>query len=678
MKARLARALAVGTLALLPALAVSDAAADPPAIPSVGSAQEDEAYALYREEKYLTARTKAEEILARDPGSVVGHYVLGSVLREAEGSLPRSMAHLREAKRLHDREQRSAGGGPPPRPPDKGQVRLAADVLWSLQSTARLMEQYELQLALLDERDRTYAPPMPASHAWPLMKLRRFAEAREYARRGLAMGTPWQEITALNALCAIDGEDHQRQGHYDSCKRALEWATAHPGMGSLAVHAHNAALGALALLRFDEAERLALSGTRKLERTPSNPFRLLALLYAGEGRADDSVAALREMQRWCAAQPPQYRDQKSAETDGVIAAVLLAAGDGETGLRFVTRALDRPDRRAVTSSHPEQSLGGGAVLRRALRRLSLEQEAERAAAAPLLGPTGMARIEGVASSLGARAAEWADEERAIAVLSDDERLVLSLRPYTDGGLEPLPPWMIGDLVGLLGPGVTAAALARAREADADMPEAAPYFDAVEAEIALARHDPRRARSLAEGTLDRLPRAEVMLRARVAAVGAEAAARAGELGPSLVLFEKALALDPGVVRRLGLALPARVESLGGGLPARVAALLRRSPRLSASSAGFVVRVEGDDRRLRACLLTPSAAQLGCGEVRAAPGEAVDDLASRLVHDFHRAAFTMKFSLTPTDLRSLDGSTTMAQGSAREALRGILHEGEARDR
>jgi hypothetical protein len=53
-----------------------------------------------------------------------------------------------------------------------------------------------------------------------------------------------------------------------------------------------------------------------------------------------------------------------------------------------------------------------------------------------------------------------------------------------------------------------------------------------------------------------------------------------------------------------------------------------------------------------------------------GEPADALATRLADDFHRAAFAMKFSLTPTDLRSLDGATTAAQGSARDALKDLF--------
>jgi len=81
------------------------------------------------------------------------------------------------------------------------------------------------------------------------------------------------------------------------------------------------------------------------------------------------------------------------------------------------------------------------------------------------------------------------------------------------------------------------------------------------------------------------------------------------------------------------------------------------------------------------VTPSGAKLSCGFVTAEEGEGADAVAERLADEFHKAAFAMKFSLTPTDLRSLDGSTTAAQGSARDALQGVLGdeagEGEKRD-
>jgi hypothetical protein len=154
------------------------------------------------------------------------------------------------------------------------------------------------------------------------------------------------------------------------------------------------------------------------------------------------------------------------------------------------------------------------------------------------------------------------------------------------------------------------------------------------------------------------------------VAAEAARRRGQLGTSLELFERAISLDPGAVRRLGLAIPARVEAAGGAIAERAADMIRRSPRIRGAGSAFVVRVEGDAQHASACLLTPSAAKLACGEVKAERDEKPESLAARLTDAFHRAAFAMRFSLTPTDLQSLDGSTTAAQGSAREALRGLL--------
>src|SRR5262249_43663469 len=160
-----------------------------------------------------------------------------------------------------------------------------------------------------------------------------------------------------------------------------------------------------------------------------------------------------------------------------------------------------------------------------------EQQAERASARGI-----GSRAAGLAASMAARAEVWADEERAIAVLADDERLRITLEPYQDGSLEPCPPWMTSELVGLLGPAVVSAALSRARATDTEIAGVGPYFDAIDVEVAHARGQLARALDLARETLDSLPRAEALVRARVAAVGAEAARRMGRMGESLSLFE----------------------------------------------------------------------------------------------------------------------------------------------
>src|SRR5262249_53512675 len=133
--------------------------------------------------------------------------------------------------------------------------------------------------------------------------------------------------------------------------------SAHP---ALTVHAYNAALADLAVLRFDDAERVAREGTRRLEFTIANPWRFLTRLYTDEGRVAEAVGAVREMQQWRVRQPASLRDQDRAETDAALASLLLVAGEADTGLRLINRAIERPDRRGLVSSSPEQALGAHA------------------------------------------------------------------------------------------------------------------------------------------------------------------------------------------------------------------------------------------------------------------------------------------------------------------------------
>ena len=139
--------------ALLGLFALGDAPARGEGEGFPGGAIEREAYDLFSAEKYLTARTRAEEALRLDPDSIVGHFVLGSVLREAEGSLPRSMSHLREARALYRKRFGETGG-------EDAATRLYRDILLSLQESAGLMELYDEQLALLDAHDRLYEPDL--------------------------------------------------------------------------------------------------------------------------------------------------------------------------------------------------------------------------------------------------------------------------------------------------------------------------------------------------------------------------------------------------------------------------------------------------------------------------------------------------------------------------------------
>ncbi len=668
---RSARFVAVGLALALVLGGMRDVIAQtPPTVRFQGTPDETEAYREYTDNHLLTARTRAAEVLRRNPDSIVGNYVMGCVYREAEGDLPRAMSYLGHARELY--EARYGTARPPGAP-----WQLHREILFAIQALAGEMEEYAYQVQVLEFHDYLYDPDLLGEHAWPLLHLGRFDEARSFARRAIASSDPWQQSLGRNALCAIEGAARQRQAAYTACLDAFENAR-HRAVGNMdtnpataphvAVHAYNAALAAQGVLRPDEVERLAVEGTRRLEFTTANPWRILVRLYLDEGRATEAVSALREMQRWRIRQPANLRDQDRAETDAAVATVLLVAGERDAGVRFISRALERPDRRGLVASDPEQAMGAHALLRRALERLGAELAAERASWSGITGRAG-----GIARSMGRGLSAWPDDERVVNVLTDEDRLDSTLRLYVRGGIEPVPSWLVGDLVEVLGAGVVAVALRDVRREERATPALVPYYDGLEAEVALAQDDPDRALRLAQASLARLPSTEALLQARIAAVGAEAARRAGHETVALGLYERAMQRDPGVIRRMGLALPARVSQHGGfETQQRAVTLLDRSPRFRSADAGFQVVVDGNDHTARACLRSAMGALLGCTEVTAERGESADDLGARLVSQFHQEMFATRVGLSTQDLRSLDGSTVTDAAAAREQMNSVLRD------
>lgn len=691
-----------------------------PTGPYVPSEREQEVYRLYDEGKLITARREVDALLDEERYSILGHLVLAQVLRQSDGDLPGAMKHMGRARELFETRYSTF-----PLPEDAPR-ELHREILFAAQGVAGELEEHEYQLELLDFHDALYKPKLIAEHAWPLMRLRRYDDARGYAKQATESALDHVRSLGKNALCAIEGEAGQRQPRYEACLAAFEDAearaqaepvTAGPDQRTpLAVHAYNAAMAAATVLRPDEVERLALAGTKRLDFTPANPWRLLVRLQVDQARIDEALASLQEMQRWRQRQPPYLRDQDRAETDVAQATLLLAVGRTGAGLRLVDRAIARPDRRGLSSSTAEQAAGAHALLRLALRRADEEIRAERATwdAGPAEPPKAprregddgeAARDEPSGESMLAPVEhlgqDLADRERIRGLLDDEERLVATFRVYVLGGLEPVPTWLQGDLVEIIGPGVAAVAIERARGRDAD-PAFASYYDALAAEVALAQGDDARALGLVEQALMGLPSGEVLLRARVAAIGARAAADGGDEAAARRYLATVMTLDPGTLRRQGLAIPAVIRNASSGaVGAEVAARLRSSPRLYEESGGFEVRVEGEARRLRICVSSPEGAELSCTAVDltdarnppaaaagapaggteasvtagdAPQGEPLTDaqVVARTLQAFHDRAFGFGLELSAVDLRSLDGTTVVSEEAARERMQAVLEQ------
>ncbi|MEM9552744.1 MAG: hypothetical protein AAGC60_00675 [Acidobacteriota bacterium] len=611
-----------------------------------------------QEDKTVRARELSEQLLAHDPDSIEGHYLVGTVHHRAEGNLPRALYHLRRARGLIE----DAFG---PAPSDDGPWIWHALTLGEMAMVSGEMGRHEQKLELLAVRDALYEPRSPAERGWPLMRLRRYDEARRAVEEALAMDDPDQTASALTALCAIEAEQHHRDASLEACLAAAEHERRYDLGGPTPFT--NAAEASLGLLRLDQAESLLLEATENfIVGTVSNPWLDLTQLYLSQGRTPEALEAVRAMHRWRLRQPAAIDEQNRAEAEMTAAAFLLVAGRPHDALRITRRTLARPDRTGFTSSESEQMEVAAALLDSIAHRLAAERTAETIAASSW---TDALRLRLVETRLRLRA--WSSSRRAAAHLSAERMLLATLRPYLAGAAE-LPEWLEPELVASLGDGVMAAALERA-EAIETVDGAEGFFAAWRVEIATHGGDARTALAQADRALDTLPGVAVLLRARVAAQGARAALRLGERGRAAELFDRALQSDPGTLRLLGLALPVRIDAAPTPVARAAARSLAASPRFDRFDASrFVVQIEGVPSSADACLLGPNGTRLACSQVTVRAGEDDAALGRRLALELQDAAFAPRLDLTQSDLESLDGSPTAAGGRGRERLHTLLDE------
>ncbi len=629
-------------LVLGPAAAVAEPARA--GTPPAGS-EEAEALRAAQEGRFVRARELAERALAKNPRSAVGELVLGRALHDGEGNTPLALASFRRALALTE----SPGGVARP-----GQERWHREALYHLMWASSDLGRFEQTLGYAARVRALYDPFLHGLDVWPLMKLGREQEARAAAARALATGDPLEEVIGRNGLCALDG--------YPACVAVLEAVRRYDFPAGLALR--NAAVSAQDAGRFDEAERLLLESTRVPDEE-SNPWRDLAALYAAEGRLGEAASAARAMTLAVRAAPRRVQQYTRAQALFTSAQVLLLAGHPDRALDAVGRALDEPDRAAHWSGSEEATIAESALLERAIRRTLAELLDERAAVCGW-----SATIPARAAAGGQRLRAWYAGRRVAPVLLAGGLEASNESTATVPQLAA-PPWLQLDAVALLGPAAVRPLVERWLHEPAEPPAGqsrelrAAYLAALRAEaVCLAGDDPG---CLVEGRAARtsLPAEEVLLRVRLAARMAAAAWRLGRIDESAELFEEVLERDPGALRRLGLALPARARPGGDPAAERAAARALGSPRFEFDAAApFAV---GDAGR-RLCLFARGDTLLACATPTDA--DAIEGCGAapeaRLAAAFLDAAFAPRLELSQQDLTTLDGTAVAERRVAPEAL------------
>jgi tetratricopeptide (TPR) repeat protein len=617
--------------------------------------EEVEAWVYTQLQRYIKARETAEAILKKNSSSFIAHLVLGVTQHYSEADFPRAVYHLESALRLYEKRYDV-------RKDNKQPWRWHAAILKELAAAHGAMEHFAEQLGYIAKYNELYDPDMTAERAWPLMKMRRFDEARLAANLGLNSNQDDQREIALNALCAIEFEQGNDEASYQACKNAVDDATL-VGRTPSSVDLTNFAEAARSMLRLDLAERIGLEATEATISWYANPWLELAELYLRQGRFEEALSALKKIPRYRAQRPPYVRDSDRNETQRAVSSLLLLLGRPIDAIAFTSKAAVAPDRRAHNSRNPVQDQLVIIMLDRRARLVEAEMRMEEASTEPFfkrLYQWPLAWLE--ASWLRLQA--WRSAVKAKQLLKDDHQLVGFFKIGT-AEAAVVPPWLMGELVQILGPGIVREAVLQARGHDRRK-GASAYYDAVFAEVETKFGKYQRALELSARAIVSLGPGETLLRARTQAIAAVAAQRLGSTEKALGYYDTALQKDRGIFRRLDLAIPVHIAVRGDEIAQKVESLFEQSPRLDVSDSGLELRIEANRTGGSVCLLGTEGAVIDCTRVTVEKNESATSLASRLARRFHQEIFAPRIDLSRTDINSLDGTNLAARDTVQSVF------------
>lgn len=575
-------------------------------------------------EGFIKARAMAGAVLDADPQSVVGHLVMAKVEHYGEANLPRALYEIRQARRLLEIRGQAN--------PDDAEAReLYIFVLHEEYEILRGMDRREEQLRVVDLLEQVYQP-MPWLRVFPLIKAHRLAEV-EALVAAIDKDDHWPANVA-NWRLMLAEQRGDRRGVYEDGKAAVKKSA------NSAVLWSNLGGSCLNDFRHDEAEAAYKRANQLRNNFNNSAYFPLSALTLQKGRMSDAWQAVQQGHAQRARRNADTLQQDQSVAERSVALILLALGKGEEAERFARRAYERPGRLGSTTTSDQDEIFNNGFLFWLALQTRIQQIQENRASFDVTAELQLVNLQ---------SESWALKQKLVKLLSDEDFLTGVLRPYLPG-VANVEGWQLGSVLQLLPAGVAEEALARAREKETH-PAAVAYFDAMAAELALAQGRSEEALTLVRKTLESLPpENEKLLRARIAAVGAEAARRLGRPDDARPLMLQALRDFPQVFRMLGFRIPVRIEDDGTPLSRQVATQLLRSPTFRQDANGFrvAVRQTGETR-------TMSLAR-GDQEVHVqfdidVTGDLVKDIAAASAR-FHDRVMSPVLDLTPVQINSFD--------------------------
>lgn len=599
----------------------------------------------------VRARELTQDWVADVPGSPAAQFALAEVLFRIEGNLPRALFHLNIAESLTG--YTSLG-----RAISSGNLEWHYLTLSQLSYAHQLIGNQQEALRYLDLISEIYGQDTESFRGWPLIKMKRYAEARASAERVLSISDNRRDRSrAWNTLCAVELADLRPNESLIACENAMnedEGLAAEGPTDDLAtVHLLNASEVSLNLLRFEEAENYLNRASRQLDQdSVGNPWVYKLYLYMNQGRFDAARDALDNMLVWRDNQTPLVGVMNRGDHFMASAVFLLLAGYPEDAARLSQAALNQPDRTGSYTADEAQKDSFAALVNSVAHRMRYQRLREEIATHPRYA-TWRLRIQ----ALAARFQAWRSARLAASLFADQQTLQNRLRPYAPLDVH-IPEWLEPELISLMGPGVMQQLLDNTAAQGAFALNEG-YYHAYRTEIAARRGRNAQTREAGELALRLLPAQEVMLRARISARLAEAFWQDNNYATAAQHFAYALRQDPTIIRRLGISIPVQPGGDNSAWGQEITSYIRRSPRFTIHPEGLPLQILPAATRTL-CLRDAQGDALSCVQLNEVTSNLGDSDVQHLVRQFQQGTFSLAYDISRSQRLALLGNSVIFSG------------------
>ena len=616
------------------------------------------------------ARTLTEQALKAQPQPILGAYVLAQVYEEAEGNFPKALYWIRESTKWLTQ----ACGV---RPIEEEAVQLHRELLIREAFILGDMDLRSEQLESLGRYDDIYQPPKDELKIWPLVKLGRFAEAREIGMRLVQSEDQFVRSRAFNGMMAVECEARNRKASYDWGMRGHIDAKEQS-----CVIALNMGLASRQCFKFDEEERFNRIALRAEDRDcSSSPYIQSSATYLIRGEWQKSISALSS---WAPSTPMEWM-QSHMRVKARRAELMYGLGVWRRGLKEIHEVVTYPDRAAGTDSASGEMLNLEAyVLYWALLDGERIAGAERRAVRGVWG-----WMKGQPKRFSHAWRQWRVKRQVVRYAAYQQNFVDLIRPY----FSSVMPWYSVVVPHIVGAGVLRAAIDHVRETEQDFPDqAGAYLDGLEAELAWIEGDAEQTLKRVDQALINVPHAAKLFRYRLRALRWAAQAKVKGIQALDDDLHILLSQYPVPLRSLDLSIPVDIRYAGGEVAERAARFIERSPRftLQRDGTGLILSITETANDLQLCLQGPRGNRYRCVDTsldlavelerrkqkrRAKRGQPIDvdkqsdpstekeekeevqldpDAALRLIDRVHQELFSPQVELTQREMDTLDGN------------------------